>query len=1010
MPEITVQFPDGMTRTFTPEIEEELFFGRDVLLGADVALASPLVSRRHAKMWVDGEGELRIEHVSKVNQSLVNDEAITDSGPRLLSDGDKITIQPFVLTVNKAAGNGGSGESIGYHIGVSVSEGGGGRSGSLPFPAAPGVPGAPFGMVPGLPGSPGSLATIRAPSSEDLDDSEPRAANGLVDEAEGPSPANEPMDEAEAPSVVAEEVADAPVETPAEEPVAEAGPEESFARADEREVTAEVGVPEMADPPPAPDLSPPAAGDLEVAETDEPSVAVPEAGFAEDDVAEPDADAPDEAGLRAGLVVPEGEGEPEGEYGQGGGFVGRAERSVGLGEEGQTTREPLAGVASGEDDAPVSGRFRRMAASVMSRFSGDVTDRDDDEVTARRPVEGMQPKLVLRSALDGMTPNEQLPIYESPATVGSSGNCTITLNDRTVSDCHAELERVGLEWFVTDLQSTNGVFVNDLPIRAHEAHPISDLDLIRFGTVEVQFLPEEAHTVRVGPGEREGASQSGATWRRKAILTLLSAAALLIALLGVQVFMAWREAGALEALDEVCEQIKAVELVTSGKSGWDPSTLDLEEVGRRMLKLRGFVRELERRAPAAGESGPDRLLTGRKEASAKVTGLCKKLAEEPRRWLTSDKPQKVFEALPVIEASLAPIEEILGHASDIVSAEEAAAWTDEVTALQHRRRVLDWLRTKHELADVAFPEDEEEFLRQMQRLRDTIESMRDDVFRAKCETAGYSRMHTSILGRLESRRRGFMNSNSYERRAYEALTGLLDRDLEPEHRERKAAIAEEWLHRVARSDLRNRGIRACEQCSMALMAFREAGACYREQDYDRMARMPTDLVERLPTEMLKEQCKAQVAYCGLLSREAARWERTYGEFTKAPQLAAASLLKKLRDIHDDVSRLEGHAYLLATSLSKRRLRRLALAAYYAEEREEALSFAQEVSPSLSRKLCSAMDLLKAAADKHRTGLESPGRGTSGIEKAEREFVREAAPDFEYRPSRRMAVITSTGHR
>ena len=311
--------------------------------------------------------------------------------------------------------------------------------------------------------------------------------------------------------------------------------------------------------------------------------------------------------------------------------------------------QPLAGSGVEERGMSLGGRIR----DIFRRHE-DV-DEDDEEVSARRPVEAMQPKLLLRSMLEGMTPNQQLPIFESPATVGSSDSCTVTLNDRTVSDCHAELERVGLGWCVTDLQSTNGVFVNDRPIPANEPHPIGDFDLIRFGTVEVQFLPAESHTMRVAPPT---ALQMSPTWRRKAILSLLSVAALLIALLGVQAFLRRREAGALREVEKCYNGIVAIDLLGEGDG-----QLDLDRTEKQIDQLRERLAKLEGRAPAAGERGREYLRKGEAVAAERILSFCHRLLESAANAIgdvnSRDPDAKRQLALGAAETQLEAVESIL---------------------------------------------------------------------------------------------------------------------------------------------------------------------------------------------------------------------------------------------------------------------------------------------------------------------------------------------------------------
>ena len=76
--------------------------------------------------------------------------------------------------------------------------------------------------------------------------------------------------------------------------------------------------------------------------------------------------------------------------------------------------------------------------------------------------------------------------------VGRAVGSDIHLPEDSVSSRHAQLERTGTGWRLTDLQSTNGTFVNDQRIDSVELKPG---DRIRFGEVRVRFAqdaPQEA--------------------------------------------------------------------------------------------------------------------------------------------------------------------------------------------------------------------------------------------------------------------------------------------------------------------------------------------------------------------------------------------------------------------------------------------------------------------------------------------------------------------------------------
>jgi hypothetical protein len=96
-------------------------------------------------------------------------------------------------------------------------------------------------------------------------------------------------------------------------------------------------------------------------------------------------------------------------------------------------------------------------------------------------VEG--PALVVRSG-GGRTGETFVPQGES-TTIGRSPDCPVFLDDVTVSRRHAVLVDRDGRWFVEDLGSLNGTFVNR---RRVESSELSDGDELQIGKYRLTFL------------------------------------------------------------------------------------------------------------------------------------------------------------------------------------------------------------------------------------------------------------------------------------------------------------------------------------------------------------------------------------------------------------------------------------------------------------------------------------------------------------------------------------------
>ena len=75
---------------------------------------------------------------------------------------------------------------------------------------------------------------------------------------------------------------------------------------------------------------------------------------------------------------------------------------------------------------------------------------------------------------------------QSPCEIGRSGNCYITLDDDQASRTHCLIQRdSGGYWWITDLDSTNGTYVNKRKIT--QTTMLADGDLVAIGSTKLDF-------------------------------------------------------------------------------------------------------------------------------------------------------------------------------------------------------------------------------------------------------------------------------------------------------------------------------------------------------------------------------------------------------------------------------------------------------------------------------------------------------------------------------------------
>ncbi len=89
-------------------------------------------------------------------------------------------------------------------------------------------------------------------------------------------------------------------------------------------------------------------------------------------------------------------------------------------------------------------------------------------------------------ALTGQQKGEDFRIREGPNIIGSATDADIVLRDHAISGKHASLRYKDQKFTITDLDSTNGTFLNDRtdPIAREE---LKDNDVIRMGGVTLKF-------------------------------------------------------------------------------------------------------------------------------------------------------------------------------------------------------------------------------------------------------------------------------------------------------------------------------------------------------------------------------------------------------------------------------------------------------------------------------------------------------------------------------------------
>jgi pSer/pThr/pTyr-binding forkhead associated (FHA) protein len=81
-----------------------------------------------------------------------------------------------------------------------------------------------------------------------------------------------------------------------------------------------------------------------------------------------------------------------------------------------------------------------------------------------------------------------LPTHE--VMVGRARECAIRIDRESVSRQHARIYHCGDGWYVEDLKSTNGCYVNDVPVARSVLH---DADFLKIGVAIFKVEPLRRH-------------------------------------------------------------------------------------------------------------------------------------------------------------------------------------------------------------------------------------------------------------------------------------------------------------------------------------------------------------------------------------------------------------------------------------------------------------------------------------------------------------------------------------
>ncbi len=122
----------------------------------------------------------------------------------------------------------------------------------------------------------------------------------------------------------------------------------------------------------------------------------------------------------------------------------------------------------------------------------------------KRPLQSFIPARLVK--LSGVTPVKQLYALRAVTALGRTADNDIVIEDPYVSAHHALILWRDGRWWIEDLGSQNGTWLNEEPISRLASLAFGDL--IRIGQTELFFEPDECHDARSGIVESQELPQS----------------------------------------------------------------------------------------------------------------------------------------------------------------------------------------------------------------------------------------------------------------------------------------------------------------------------------------------------------------------------------------------------------------------------------------------------------------------------------------------------------------------
>ena len=83
---------------------------------------------------------------------------------------------------------------------------------------------------------------------------------------------------------------------------------------------------------------------------------------------------------------------------------------------------------------------------------------------------------------------ENIMLPTGISKIGKGSDVDIVIKKQTISHFHAQIKEENKEYYLEDMNSTNGTYINDQALSYRESRKLNSNDIVRFADVKYRFV------------------------------------------------------------------------------------------------------------------------------------------------------------------------------------------------------------------------------------------------------------------------------------------------------------------------------------------------------------------------------------------------------------------------------------------------------------------------------------------------------------------------------------------